>query len=202
MHAHAQLSPTSLDALHCALHCALQQVLLHAIFTLNIQTLLSPGAGAVGDPDVLRDRITTVTDHILSRLTPIASPVELTLTRFAVLRGYLAMHAKFNHVEGCVTAVRAVCMCVDPPPPPIYRPHCFLSLTSLILCSAYICSLYSVPLFHPLHSLDSLDSLHSLTSRIFSPSSRTSLTSLSLHFTHLFSPTREGTSLHSLHSLH
>ena len=33
--------------------------------------------------------------------------------RFAVLRGYLAMLAKFNHVEGCVRAVRAVCKYVN-----------------------------------------------------------------------------------------
>ena len=26
---------------------------------------------------------------------------------------YLAMHAKFNHVEGCVTAVRAVCKYIE-----------------------------------------------------------------------------------------
>lgn len=101
------------------------QVLLHAVFMINIQTLLSPRIqvgyttllqssiapcrGPAHSPTTdlrlserLQEKITFVANHILKQLTPKERSVELTLTRFAILRGYLAMHAKYGDMKGCV----------------------------------------------------------------------------------------------------
>jgi hypothetical protein len=107
-------------------------VLLHTVFMINIQTLLSPRA-SVGyvihssfacvrnsctlclgsDPEFnrrallslsegLQDKINLIVHHIIKTLTTVERSVELTLTRFAILRGYLAMNAKYGYVDGCV----------------------------------------------------------------------------------------------------
>lgn len=99
---------------------------------INIQTLLSPRAsvGYVihssfacvrnsctlclgSDPEFnrrallslsegLQDKINLIVHHIIKTLTTVERSVELTLTRFAILRGYLAMNAKYGYVDGCV----------------------------------------------------------------------------------------------------
>jgi len=127
------------DALPTCTGIQTEQVLLHSVFMITIQKLLSPSVGTVLS-EHLQERIGFVVNHILTQLSPMERSVELTLTRFAILRGYLAVHAKYGDVESCVKVVQAVCHYIEGQvqQPPFRQTK---SLHTMIL-AAYNCLAY------------------------------------------------------------